>query len=306
MNSIQITLGSPGRNSEEPLVRHLRLADPLGDSLSTFDFHNERIRLFEVTAEAFIGSEPAIGLIEELETGDRFSKLTLYAREEPGAEDAQWIQAGFHREAAIRGFFTDGAEAVLWSRYSEEERAVEIRKDDHDKALKIALSKERAAPSLPEGYTSRPAAPGDSERISLLMNSVFEEYASDISEENLFRQIATLQTLFQVIEDTDKRLVAVASAELDVGRQVAEITDCVTVVDQRGRGLSSAAIGALHDTLKQHPRINATFSMARADVVGVNCVFQRLGYDYTGRLVNNCRMPNGWETMNIWCRSIEA
>mgnify|MGYP002630444916 CR=1 FL=1 len=302
MNSIQIMLGANGRTGEDAQVRHVRLGDPLGAALSTFDFHNKRIKLYEVTAETFIGSEPAHVLIEELETGDRFSKLNLYAREEPGAANDQWGEAGFRREGAIRGFFSDGAEAVIWARYSGEERAVETRQDDHEKTLKIALSKERSNPALPDGYTSRPAVPNDSEQISILMNSVFEDYASDISPEHLSRQIATLQTLFQVIEDADRKLVAAASAELDVGRQVAEITDCVTLPEHRGLGLSSGAVGALHDNLKGHPRINATYSLARADEIGINCVFHRLGYNYTGRLVNNCRMPNGWESMNIWCR----
>jgi hypothetical protein len=35
----------------------------------------------------------------------------------------------------------------------------------------------------------------------------------------------------------------------------------------------------------------------------VNCAFAKLGYKYTGRLVNNCRMPTGWESMNVWCKT---
>ena len=48
--------------------------------------------------------------------------------------------------------------------------------------------------------------------------------------------------------------------------------------------------------------ITDLYTIARADEVGMNCVFSKLGWVYTGRLVNNCRMPNGWESMNIWCR----
>ena len=53
-------------------------------------------------------------------------------------------------------------------------------------------------------------------------------------------------------------------------------------------------------------RIHDLYTLARADEVGMNCVFAKLGYAYTGRLVNNCRMPNGWESMNIWCKSADA
>ena len=48
--------------------------------------------------------------------------------------------------------------------------------------------------------------------------------------------------------------------------------------------------------------ITDLYTLARADEIGMNCVFRKLGYDFCGRLVNNCRMPNGWESMNVWCK----
>jgi hypothetical protein len=48
--------------------------------------------------------------------------------------------------------------------------------------------------------------------------------------------------------------------------------------------------------------ITDVYTIARANQAGMNCSFAKLGYTYTGRLVNNCRMPEGYESMNVWCR----
>jgi RimJ/RimL family protein N-acetyltransferase len=50
--------------------------------------------------------------------------------------------------------------------------------------------------------------------------------------------------------------------------------------------------------------IRDLYTLARADEVGMNRALARLGYAYTGRLVNDCRMPNGWESLNVWCKCL--
>ncbi len=56
----------------------------------------------------------------------------------------------------------------------------------------------------------------------------------------------------------------------------------------------------------EHCGISDFYTLARACEVSMNCVFAKLGYGYTGRLVNNCRMPTGWESMNVWCKRMRA
>jgi putative beta-lysine N-acetyltransferase len=101
-------------------------------------------------------------------------------------------------------------------------------------------------------------------------------------------------------------MAAVASAEIDGARRNAEMTDCATRPSERGRGLMVWILRALERDLAREEGIIDLYTLARADEVGMNCAFAKLGYDYTGRLVNNCRMPNGWESMNVWCRTASA
>lgn len=48
-----------------------------------------------------------------------------------------------------------------------------------------------------------------------------------------------------------------------------------------------------------------SYTLCRASAPpGINAAFSSLGYAFTGRLVNNCRIGNGFEDMNIWCRML--
>ena len=97
-------------------------------------------------------------------------------------------------------------------------------------------------------------------------------------------------------------MVAAASAEIDHCNKNAEMTDCATRPSARGQGLMAYLLWMLENDLQELYNITDLYTIARADEVGMNCVFSKLGYIYDGRLVNNCRMPNGWESMNVWCR----
>lgn len=307
MNQLGLLLGRSRHNED---VLYLRLAEPLGQALSAFDFHNHRIRVYETSAEPFLSSELATELVGELADGERFSKLTVYAAD----DDEAWAVGGYSREGVLRGFFADGSDAVLWTRYSDDERATESNADEHERILGIAKTKmtesaqpeevDRPQAAVPDPYRLRSASPSDAAAISQLMTSVFDEYPSSMTEEHLSKQIATHRSIFRVVEGPEQQLVAAAAAEIDFRRHSAEITDCVTHPDARGQGLSTAAVQALHGDLRSRYRVDALYSLARSVDTGINCVLARLGYDYTGRLVNNCRMPDGWESMNVWTRRL--
>jgi len=49
----------------------------------------------------------------------------------------------------------------------------------------------------------------------------------------------------------------------------------------------------------------SSYTLCRASSPGINSAFASLGYAYTGRLVNNCKIGNGFEDMNIWCKVLK-
>lgn len=264
------------------------------------DLRNRRLKLYG--AASGDSRDPGLQLWREglRSCGEFYTKLTVYAR--PGREMA-WMTAGFLREGFIAGYFEDGEDAQIWVAFGDDRRAEAPRDGLHDETVKLAASKPIVTAKPAAGFRSRPATVDDAAAIAELMDATFDDYPTPITTGIIREQIETVSNVFRVMLDENGRVVASASAEIDHDRRSAEMTDCATRPDQRGAGHMAALLEALAVDVKRDLGITDLYTLARADEVGMNCVFGKLGYNYTGRLVNNCRMPNGWESMNIWCRS---
>lgn len=228
-------------------------------------------------------------------------KITAYAL--PG-EGRLWAELGFRQEAVIRGFYPDSVDAHIWAAYPNPERETCAKTNEYEATVSVAASKETLdSLSLAEGFECRVAQAEDASGIAELMEQIFPVYPSPISEHLISEQIRSEANLFRVVQDQAKEIVAVASAELDKERSSAEMTDCATRPEFRGQGFMAYLLDRLESDLLCRFGISDLYTIARAEEVGMNCVFSKLGYEYTGRLVNNCRMPTGWESMNVWCKS---
>jgi len=261
---------------------------------------NRRLKLLGVDAGRFPHFDERLRVLHAPATERTFTKFTVYA---PAGDEALWNAHGFRKEAAIRGFFADGGDAELWARYADHARAMDPRRDEQDRTVALARTKAPGSPSLPAGMRLRVAEEKDAARVGGLLRAVFEDYPTPLDDVVIHENIVTGRSRFHLVErEEDGALLACASAELDVPRSNAEITDCATRPEARGRGLMVRLIRSFEEALPVEAGIVDLYTIARADEVGMNCAFARAGYVYTGRLVNNCRMPGGWESMNVWCR----
>ncbi|TDA64050.1 MAG: hypothetical protein D9V47_14435 [Clostridia bacterium] len=100
-----------------------------------------------------------------------------------------------------------------------------------------------------------------------------------------------------------EKLVSAASAEIDQGNLVAEVTDCATRLSFRGRGCIRVQIAALEAELTRRGLLTA-YSLARATSPGMNAALHRMGYTYQGRLRNNCHICGSYEDMNLWVKRL--
>lgn len=261
-----------------------------------YDPYNRRLKLFDATPADVAASTVMASAIRD-GTPELYSKIIVYSR--PGQE---WQKLGLRREVLIRGFFGD-SDAELWAVYPDPRRASDPAGDSIEDALAIARAKQPVQPSLPPGYSCAPATRDEAGTIAELMAGIFPDYPTPISPQGVADAMEQRTSHFRVVHDPDGRIAACASAEMHHSRKSAELTDCATRPEARGRGLMSAILRGLeHDLLEQY-RITDVYTIARAGEVGMNCSFAKLGYEYTGCLVNNCRMPQGWESMNVWCRN---
>ena len=110
------------------------------------------------------------------------------------------------------------------------------------------------------------------------------------------------KVLYKVAALNDK-IIGIASADMDKENLNAEITDCATNPDCRGKGVLSNIINSLEKELKNN-RFITLYSIARAINPGINIALSKQSYNYSGRLINNCNICGSFEDMNIWVKNI--
>ncbi len=270
-----------------------------GDFDAVYDSYNKRLKLFGLDEPGSLPGKLLDKLMDPGSSDGVYSKLIVYAY--PGNTEA-WADSGLRREGVISGFFGDSTDAVIWAGYTGKARGVEQDREKHEEILRAALSKEAIEPKLPDGYTSETAKESDAEQVAELLRRTFPEYPTSLETEHIRGIIYRRESMFRMVRHK-RRIVALASAELDRERHSAELTDCATSPESRRKGFMLYILSKLREDVRREYGITDTFSLCRAGEWGINIALARLGMEYTGRLINNCRMPDGWESMNIWCGS---
>lgn len=275
---------------------------PSGEKEIVLDPTNMRVKALGLQADDLV--DPIVAALGSGLDDDRapYTKFIIYAL--PDDEEV-WADHGLQKEGVIRGYFSNGIDAHLWALYGDGNRSESPNRDEHNRITALARQKKYTIPSEPDSHSCRTATEADAPDISNLLRNTFTEYPTPLDPATIALAVREETHRFRTLVNADGELVAVASAEIDHRRRSAEMTDCATRPDQRGSGFMSYLLWQLEVDMATHYGINDLYTLARADEPGMNCAFAKLGYAYTGCLVNNCRMPNGWESMNIWCRRTE-
>jgi beta-lysine N6-acetyltransferase len=156
--------------------------------------------------------------------------------------------------------------------------------------------------SLPDGFLIRKAEKKDAAELSRLYKTVFTVYPTPLQRVDYVLQVLKSGTIFYIIEK-DGQIVSAASAEVNKTYHNAEVTDCATLPEYRKHGLMKHLICQLEEDLRKNG-IFCAYSLARAKSFGMNAVFHQLGYEYAGRLTNNCYIYQDLEDMNIWFKNL--
>jgi putative beta-lysine N-acetyltransferase len=131
---------------------------------------------------------------------------------------------------------------------------------------------------------------------------VFESYPFPIHDPAYLLETMDNDVRYQGVFQDD-RLIALASAEIDVRGGNAEMTDFATLPDARGQGLAGLLLCGLESMLAE-AGIATAYTIARATSFGMNITFAKNGYEYAGTLVNNTHIAGGLESMNVWYKRL--
>ncbi|MFZ5597283.1 MAG: putative beta-lysine N-acetyltransferase [Bacillota bacterium] len=208
---------------------------------------------------------------------------------------------GFYVEGVIQGYF-NGNDACFLSAFPSQRRAISLTLSRERKILhEIINTKSGLRKHLPKEFNIRRATAKDAAAISKLFKKVFATYPAPVYDPLYLARSMEKGDVFMVVFH-HRRLVGVAAAEIQADRGNAELTNCATDPEYRGLGLNSILLACVEKKCISR-KIGCLYSLARASSYGMNLVLHRLGYDFTGTLINNCHISGRFENMNIWVKS---
>ncbi|MDE5412796.1 putative beta-lysine N-acetyltransferase [Alkalihalobacterium chitinilyticum] len=258
------------------------------------DLYNDRIVAYFPLAR-----KEELAQLVQLQQQHQPSKTIVYVTKE---YVDHFVQQGYESEGQIPGFFY-GFDSYIVSQYKGKERKTSKQvREQADIMSTVQQTKNRIVLSPLEGqYSLHLASHNDVKGLVQLYRKVFEKYPTMIFDQDYVGKMMTDDYFFVVIKDQNK-IVSAASAMINEYKS-AEITDCATDPDYRGKQFLLHIITRLEKELFNRG-VYCAYSLTRALSPGMNVTIKRLGYEYGGKLVNNCIISTGFEDMCIWSKQL--
>jgi putative beta-lysine N-acetyltransferase len=214
-------------------------------------------------------------------------------------------QSGYLLEAAIPDFYDGREDGLFMGRYYHPDRLVDPAWERVQAVLARAREKalEPHQYEISQGLEVRCATPADCPQMSELYRQVFASYPFPIYDPKYLQQTMA-ENVFYAGVWRDKKLLALASAEVDEHMANAEMTDFATHADGRGRGLAGVLLQKL-ELLMAAIDIKTCYTIARATSFGMNITFARNHYIFAGTLINNTQISGALESMNVWYKQLD-
>lgn len=210
-------------------------------------------------------------------------------------------EAGFASEGLMPGFYRgeEACEVMGWAPHKSGLQEATPEANEHTSTI---LEQKRGTAGLHSVVDTELAELADAPAIAELLGETFNAYPTPSSDPEYVANEIAGGTPFRVVRE-DGQIAACASADIVHDARTAELTDCATRPECRGRGWMQAILRELMNDLRDRDFPTA-FTLARASIPGVNIAFQRLGFKFRGRMARSCRIGDGLEDMNIWSRRL--
>ncbi|MBR1369116.1 hypothetical protein RJ53_06245 [Methanocalculus chunghsingensis] len=278
----------------------MKRSDPVirvGRSLIQHGSYNNRIYLMKLDPE---DTALILGWIRETLEEEGYSKVFAKI---PGPAAPAFEREGFGVEARIPGYFRNGDTCLFMGKYTDPSRR-EYNEEGVAVALGTALERAGSGHNpLKEGYLIHEADLSDAEALAELYGTVFPSYPFPIDDPGFIQtSIESGETRFFMVMNGET-LLAASSAELDPDSGTVEMTDFATLPEARGLGVAGALLRHMEGVVRDDG-YHLAYTICRGEEPAVNILFARGGYQFAGTLPNNTQIGGGFESMNVWYRSL--
>ena len=260
----------------------------------SIDKYSRRVWVFDYLLK---DAAAMTGRLNEVAISHGLEKIILPA----SSKDREVLEEqGFICEGQVPSFF-NGRTACFMVYYTDVKRGYSVTTALEQVIRAEIMARDitdRGRLVLPPGFRCRESRPADLPALAKLYRQVFASYPTPVGNVDYLAATAGKSAYYRLITWQGK-LVSAAAGELDDTNNNAEMTNCATLPEFRGKGLMHYLLNEL-DQQCARKGIACRYTLARAGSYGMNLVFYRLNYRYGGTLINNCHIAGGFENMNIW------
>lgn len=260
------------------------------------DPYNKRLRIDDYRGDI----SQIIEKVEEIAIQLKAEKMIIIGRRE---HYTNLLEQAFQCEAMVDRFF-NGSDAYYFTKFFSRERKQSDDWITEDSVIKSVskLVRNQAKQVIPAGYELKDFNKTDADQLAKLYQEVFQIYPTPLHDPDYIRKMMEQETIYYGFI-YEGHIVSAASAEVNKRYHNAEVTDCATLPAHRKYGLMKHVLEKLAGELKKNG-IYCAYSIARAQSFGMNAVLHQLGYEYRGRLMNNCYIFDKLENMNMWVKDL--
>lgn len=272
----------------------------LGNSLLQYGSLNDRIYLMKLSRNDF---PEIIPKLDSLADQNNYTKI--FAKVPDYAKDI-FLSEGYESEAHIPGFFNGNESVYFLSKYFSPNRKRMKNSNLIKDVLKTAEEKYASGvgiPILADVYHARQCQPEDIPEIAQLYRLVFKTYPFPIHDPDYILKTMQENVTYFGIWDNNKQLVSLSSAEMDLQSKNVEMTDFATLPECQGKGFSTFLLHIMENYVRSMGLVTG-YTIARSLSYGMNIAFAKMGYIYSGTLINNTNISGNLESMNIWYKHL--
>lgn len=220
----------------------------------------------------------------------------------PAGYSQKFFSAGFVKEAEIPRLLGGVTDCFFVSKFFKNRQKTN---EDFSELYSIA-GREHIKPAgyrcIKEKYQAQVCVTADAQELSLLYRQVFKSYPFPIFDPSYLTGIMNENVRYYCIRAGDS-IVATAATEVDQHSQYVEMTDFATHPEWRGKGLAENLLRHMGG-VAGCSHVKTAFTIARASSYGMNSVFHRCGYTYSGLLINNTNISGRIQSMSVWYKHI--
>ncbi|MEA1868780.1 MAG: putative beta-lysine N-acetyltransferase [Euryarchaeota archaeon] len=267
----------------------------LGNSQIQHGTFNDRIYLMKLSCRDYPG---IINRLDSLAGYHGYSKIFAKVPESAGS---LFRKNDYKIEARIPSFYNSEETGLFLGKFLKKNRQNSSDRETMRSVLKTAEEKAALAdtPALPEEMQWRICVPDDAEEMAEAYRYIFETYPFPIRDPDYLRETMMANEVVYFAAEYRGKIVSLASSEICKEDRHVEMTDFATLPEYRRNGLATFLLSVMEEEMRRRG-LKLTYTIARALSYGMNITFSRMGYRYSGTLLNNTNISGRLESMNVW------